>query len=53
MVPFLALLIVAASIGLVARRVEIRLVLLGAATYAVSLAAFGFRPRDFSRKGAV
>jgi len=28
------------------------LVLLGAATYAASLAAFGFRPRDFSRKGA-
>jgi putative peptidoglycan lipid II flippase len=28
------------------------LVLLGAATYGASLAAFGFRPRDFSRKGA-
>jgi putative peptidoglycan lipid II flippase len=28
------------------------LVLLGAATYAASLAAFGFRPRDFSRRGA-
>jgi putative peptidoglycan lipid II flippase len=28
------------------------LVLLGAATYAGSLAAFGFRPRDFSRRGA-
>src|SRR5438046_285013 len=31
MMPFLALLIVAVSIGLVARRVELRLVLLGAA----------------------
>jgi putative peptidoglycan lipid II flippase len=30
----------------------IGLVLLGAATYAAGLAAFGFRPRDFSRKGA-
>ena len=30
----------------------IGLVLLGAATYAASLLAFGFRPRDFSRKGA-
>jgi putative peptidoglycan lipid II flippase len=28
------------------------LVLLGAGVYAASLAAFGFRPRDFSRKGA-
>jgi putative peptidoglycan lipid II flippase len=28
------------------------LVLLGAATYAACLAAFGFRPRDFSRRGA-
>jgi peptidoglycan biosynthesis protein MviN/MurJ (putative lipid II flippase) len=28
------------------------LVLLGAATYGLSLAAFGFRPRDFSRRGA-
>jgi putative peptidoglycan lipid II flippase len=28
------------------------LVLLGAATYGASLAAFGFRPRDFSRRGA-
>jgi putative peptidoglycan lipid II flippase len=28
------------------------LVLLGAATYAGCLAAFGFRPRDFSRRGA-
>ena len=28
------------------------LVLLGTATYAASLAAFGLRPRDFSRKGA-
>ncbi len=28
------------------------LVLLGAAAYAACLAAFGFRPRDFSRKGA-
>jgi putative peptidoglycan lipid II flippase len=31
----------------------IGLVLLGAAAYGASLAAFGFRPRDFSRKGAV
>jgi putative peptidoglycan lipid II flippase len=30
----------------------IGLVLLGAAIYGASLAAFGFRPRDFSRKGA-
>ena len=30
----------------------IGLVLLGAATYAASLLAFGFRPRDFSRRGA-
>lgn len=29
------------------------LVLLGTAAYAACLAAFGFRPRDFSRKGAV
>jgi putative peptidoglycan lipid II flippase len=28
------------------------LVLLGAAAYGASLAAFGFRPRDFSRRGA-
>lgn len=28
------------------------LVLFGAAAYAASLAAFGFRPRDFSRRGA-
>jgi putative peptidoglycan lipid II flippase len=28
------------------------LVLLGAATYAAALAAFGFRPRDFLRRGA-
>jgi peptidoglycan biosynthesis protein MviN/MurJ (putative lipid II flippase) len=28
------------------------LVALGAATYAASLAAFGFRPRDFARRGA-
>jgi peptidoglycan biosynthesis protein MviN/MurJ (putative lipid II flippase) len=28
------------------------LVLLGAAAYAACLAAFGMRPRDFSRRGA-
>jgi uncharacterized integral membrane protein len=28
------------------------LVVLGAAVYGASLAAFGFRPRDFSRRGA-